>query len=225
LCRRQTVEALIDAELVSDVADIFFLSASDLLTLPLFKEKKATNLLKAIDKARSTPIGRFLFALGIRHVGRETADLLASRVTWNEAEVTPSRLGEVLQHMSKEDLLAIDGIGAVVAESIHSWCSEPDHRSLLHKMDNGGVMLRAPSASASPQIFAGMTFVLTGTLPTLGREEAKEKIKERGGKVSGSVSKKTSYLLAGSEAGSKLDDAKALGVKVIDETEFQTMIR
>ncbi|MEQ1849150.1 MAG: NAD-dependent DNA ligase LigA [Candidatus Peribacteraceae bacterium] len=220
----ETVEALIVAGLVSDAADIFFLRDVDLLTLPLFKEKKVANLLSALDKARTAPIGRFLFALGIRHVGRETADLLASRIEWKGKTLSPTSLGETLQKRTTEDLYAIDGIGEVVAESIVEWFSDPDHRSLLHKLENGKMTLNAPESSAAPQIFAGLTFVLTGTLPTLGREEAKEMIKARGGKVSGSVSKKTSYVVAGSEAGSKLDDAKALGVTVIDEEEFKKRI-
>lgn len=220
----ETVEALIRANLVSDAGDIFFLTEHDLLKLPLFKEKKVENLMQSIDRARSVPIGRFLFALGIRHVGRETADLLASRLPWKRKKLTPSEFGDVLHRLSEEDLFTIDGVGEVMAESLMEWIRDEDHRSLLHKMENGGLMLMAPETSAAKQIFSGMTFVLTGTLPTMGREDAKEMIKARGGKVSSSVSKKTSYVLAGADPGSKLDDASTLGVTIIDEKEFRKMM-
>lgn len=220
----ETVEALIEAGLVSDAGDIFFLQEADLLRLPLFKEKKATNLLASIERARTMEIGRFLFALGIRHVGRETADLLAARLPWKKKKLTPSEFGEVLHALSEEDLFTIDGVGEVMARSLLEWISDADHRSLLHKMDNGGLVLTAPEASAAKQIFAGQIFVLTGTLPTLGREDAKKMIKERGGKVSSAVSKKTNYVLAGADPGSKYEDAQKLGVKIIDETDFRKMI-
>jgi DNA ligase (NAD+) len=126
--------------------------------------------------------------------------------------------------MTVEELWSVDGVGEVVAQSIKEWADDDDNRSLLHKMENGGVVCQLPTQSGVEQIFAGKTFVLTGTLPTLGREEAKTMMKERGAKVSSSVSKKTDYVLAGTEAGSKLDDAKTLGVKVIDEAEFRKMI-
>lgn len=221
----ETVEALIAAGLVSDAGDMYFLKETDLLNLPLFKEKKTQNLLDAIERGRHLPLGRFLFALGIRHVGRETADLLATRMRWTKNKhLSPSVFGEVLQEQSEESLLAIDGVGAVVARSIMEWIGDEDHSSLLHKFENGGVQLDVPVSSSTPQTLTGKIFVLTGTLPTLGREEAKEMIKARGGKVSSSVSKKTSFVLAGGDPGSKLDDAEKLGVKVIDETEFKKVI-
>lgn len=221
----ETVDTLIDAGLVSDVSDIFFLSEADLLKLPLFKEKKAENLLTAIEKARAIPLERFLFGLGIRHVGRETAELLARRIDWKSKakSITPVHIGDVLGKTTADELFAIDGIGEAVAESLSTWMADDDHRQLLHKLENGGVKCILPESSALPQIFEGMTFVLTGTLPSLGREQAKTMIKDRGGKVSGSVSKKTNYVLLGSDAGSKLDDAVKLGVKTISEAEFLKM--
>jgi DNA ligase (NAD+) len=221
----ETVDALIEAGLISDQADIFFLSESELLRLPLFKEKKAGNLLSAIEKAKKNPLERFLFGLGIRHVGRETAELLARRIDWHakNESITPVQMGDVFKHLTTEQLYAMDGVGEVVATSLLSWMHDDDNRQLLHKMENGGVMLLMPQASNVPQIFVGMTFVLTGTLPTLGREQAKEMIKERGGKVSGSVSKKTTYVLLGADAGSKLDDAVKLGIPTLDEAAFQAL--
>jgi DNA ligase (NAD+) len=221
----ETVAALIEADLVSDAADIFFLTESELLTLPFFKEKKAANLLAAIERARNIPLERFLFGLGIRHVGRETADVLARLLPWGAEEtMSPVQIGDTWHRMTVEELWSVDGVGEVVAQSIKEWADDDDNRSLLHKMENGGVVCQLPTQSGVEQIFAGKTFVLTGTLPTLGREEAKTMMKERGAKVSSSVSKKTDYVLAGTEAGSKLDDAKTLGVKVIDEAEFRKMI-
>ncbi len=221
----ETVDTLIEAGLVSDYGDIFFLGESDLLKLPLFKEKKAENLLAAIEKARTIPLERFLFGLGIRHVGRETAELLARRIDWktDKGSITPVHIGDILGKTTTDALFAIDGIGEAVAESLSVWMADDDHRQLLHKISNGGVHCVLPAGSALPQIFEGKTFVLTGTLPTLGREEAKAMVKDRGGKVSGSVSKKTTYVLLGADAGSKLDDAVKLGVQTISEDEFKNM--
>ncbi len=222
----ETVEALITANLISDTGDIFFLTENDLMMLPLFKEKKTANLLAKIDAARKTPLERFLFALGIRHIGRETAELLSKRLDWekNAETLTPSEVATTLQSIGEEELLSIDGVGAVLARALKEWIDDEDNRALLHKLENGGLRLTVSTQGTIPQIFTDKIFVLTGTLPTLGREEAKAMIKDRGGKVSSAVSKKTNYVLAGSEAGSKLDDAKALGVAVIDQEEFLKMI-
>jgi DNA ligase (NAD+) len=138
--------------------------------------------------------------------------------------MTPLDVQETLQQQTAESLSGIDGIGTVVAESLKEWIDHPEHRALLRKFADGGVVCMLPQQSSLEQIFAGQTFVLTGTLPTLSRDEAKEMIKARGGKVSGSVSKKTDYVLAGEDAGSKLDDAQKLNVKIIDEAEFKGMI-
>lgn len=223
---KETIEELIARGLVADAADIFTLTADDLLGLPLFKEKKTENVLQAIDRARRVPLERFLFALGIRHVGRETADVLARCLPWNTADgvLAPTDIGDVLQAQTEEDLAAINGIGTVVAGSLLSWIRVPAHRTLLKKLETGGVRALLPKRSAVAPVFQGKTFVLTGTLPTLGREEAKEMIKDRGGKVSGSVSKKTDYVLAGEDPGSKLSDAQTLGVAIIDEEGFRKLL-
>ncbi len=223
----ETIEALISANLVSDPGDLFFLTGQDFLGLPLFKEKKAEKAMLSIENAKQIPLERFLFALGIRHVGRENADLLARRVDWGQVKdgyITPDDVSRVLHALQPEALLAIDGVGEAVVTTLQEWIADADNRALLHKMSNGGVRLQLPVASTVAQTMTGMVFVLTGTLPTLGRDEAKQMIKDRGGKVSGSVSKKTNYVLAGEEAGSKLDDAKKLGVNVIDEAEFRKML-
>lgn len=222
----ETVELLVTAGLITDTGDIFFLKAQDLLTLPLFKEKKTENLLEAIEKARKSPLERFLFALGIRHIGRETAELLSRRISWDDtgaADISPARIGHILSKLSGDELFKIDGIGQAVASSLAEWMQEPDNRALLHKMENGGVRCVLPQSSGIAQIFEGKTFVITGTLPTLGREDAKAMIKDRGGKVSSAVSKKTDFLLLGADAGSKLDDAVKFGTKTVSEEEFRTM--
>ncbi len=248
----ETVELLIAEGLISDPADVFFLAFEDLVALPLFKEKKSDNLLEALEKAKNVPLDRFLFALGIRHVGRETAELLARRLQWphhtmtrkerdsmrmqtslfgettgNEATlhaITPDDVAKTLKNATAEELAAIDGVGGAVAESIALWIGDEDNRALLHKFGNAGVLALQPEGSHAPQIFAGKTFVITGTLPRLSREEAKKMIKERGGKVSSSVSKKTDYLLLGAEPGSKLEEAKKAGTTILSEEDFQALL-
>jgi DNA ligase (NAD+) len=248
---QETVELLLEAGLIADSADIFFLTADDLMTLPLFKEKKTENLMSSIQKAKRVPLERFLYALGIRHVGRETAELLAKNIAWpmseikleeSETRLQPSLFGgearavtlhaisiaaieETLSSVGEDVIASIHGIGDVVAHELCAWIAHKEHKALLQKFEKGGVVCLQPERSTLTQIFAGMIFVLTGTLPTLSRDEAKEMIKERGGKVSGSVSKKTNYVLAGDDAGSKLDDAKTLGVTVIDEAAFQILLQ
>ncbi len=247
----ETVDVFLDSGLVSDPADVFYLQAEDLLKLPLFKEKKTENLLTSIEKARHIALDRFLFGLGIRHIGRETAEILARRIEWPKRKLTVEEkkatkvqsslfgsetekitlegitIGDIektLKHLKEDSLASIDGIGPVVAHAVMEWIHDEDNRSLLHKFENGGVIALQEKGTHAKQIFAGKVFVLTGTLPTLAREEAKKMIKERGGKVSSSVSKKTDYLLFGDDAGSKYDDAKKLNIKMIEEEEFKKMI-
>ncbi len=224
----ETIEALIAAGLVSDYGDLYFLTEQDFLSLPLFKEKKTQNALQNIERSKHIGLGRFLFALGIRHIGRETADLLAMRIDWkqsgNDKVLLPGSIGQTLLDIPHEQLECIDGIGDAVVQSLRAWVADDDHRALLHKLENGGVRCELPQSSALEQVFAGKTFVITGTLPTIGREDTKEMIKSRGGKVSSSVSKKTSYLLLGAEPGSKHGDAMTLGVPMINEEDFRKLL-
>lgn len=247
---KETVELLLEAGLIQNSADIFFLTPEDLLTLPLFKEKKTENIMSAIEKAKRIPLDRFLYALGIRHVGRETAELLAKNIAWpveevnvdeKETRLQPSLFGgeatrvsmhaipvkaieKTLSDTDEETIASIHGIGDVVAHEVVEWISKKEHKELLHKFEQAGIVCLQPERSNLKQVFTDLTFVLTGTLPSLSREEAKEMIKERGGKVSGSVSKKTDYVLAGSDAGSKLADARSIGVAIIDEDTFKSML-
>jgi DNA ligase (NAD+) len=247
----ETVEELLARGVITDSADIFTLTAEDLLQLPLFKEKKTENLLSSIEKARRVPIERFLFALGIRHVGRETAEVLAKKINWPVSDVETGERAPVglqpdlfggsskvkikaisiddirttLKELSVESLSSLEGIGEVVAESVHEWIRHKEHEQLLKKFEKAGVVCLQPERANVKQIFGGQTFVLTGTLPTLSREEAKQIIKDRGGKVASSVSKKTDYVIAGEDAGSKYDEAQKLNVKIIDEAAFKRMVK
>jgi DNA ligase (NAD+) len=248
---KETIDELLSQELVSDAADIFFLSYAELIELPLFKEKKTEKVLSAIENVRQIPLDRFLYSLGIRHIGRETAEILAKRIEWPKTDITieagssshtqvslfdaaaeekvihgisMADIAITLQELDSDTLGSIDGIGGVVAQSLLSWISKEDNRSLLHKFENAGVVALQPEGSHAPQIFTGKVFVITGTLPTLHREDIKTTIKERGGKVSSAVSKKTDYLIAGESPGSKYDKAVDLSVPVLDEAAFTALL-
>ncbi len=212
----QTLKQLMDAGLVRDEADLFRLTLDDLLPLERFAQKKAENLLAGIAAARERPLGRVITALGIEGVGEIMAGTLADHFGSVEA----------LARATVDDLLQIEGVGPTIAEGIVAWFQDEFHRTLIGKLRAAGV--RMESAQGAPvavgDSLAGKTFVLTGTLPTMSREEASALIKAHGGKVAGSVSKKTDYVLAGENAGSKLTKAEELGVPVIDEARLREMI-
>ncbi len=208
------VDQFVDEGLVKHLPDLFELNYDDLITLEGFAEKSVKKLLTAIDQARSPELYRLIFGLGIRHVGEATAKLLAQKF---------KSMGKIA-NATEEALLEIDGIGGEMAKSILEFFNSKEHLEELELLLNRVTPLE-PQASSKAQIFEGKVFVLTGTLPTLGRSEAERIIEDHGGKVSGSVSKKTSYVLAGDEAGSKLEKARTLGVPVISEEEFQSMVK
>lgn len=210
------VDALAEAGRIKTPADLFELTQQDLESLPRMGEKSAMNILASIAKAKATTLGRFIFALGIRHVGEATArDLAAHFGTLSK-----------LESATLEQCLEVSDVGEVVAESITSFFAEPRNREVIRKLVASGVHWPAVSQPAGEPggAVAGKTFVLTGTLPTLSRDEASDKILSAGGKVSGSVSKKTAYVVAGEAAGSKLEKAQKLGVKVIGEAELLAML-
>ncbi|MBU1682826.1 NAD-dependent DNA ligase LigA, partial [Patescibacteria group bacterium] len=245
----KVIEQLIKSKLIEDPADIFTLQYSDLFHLELFKDKKAQNLLDAVEKAKIIPLPRFLFAMGIRYVGEETADLLASHLTLPthsisiEAEQKKNQLTlfeektesekievadieeliKTLKSMSLEELKDIEGIGEKVAESIFEWIGGEKTQRYLEKLQRVGVKLTVGGPKRTEK-FKNLTFVITGTLPSLSRDQAKDLIKFNGGKVSSSVSKNTNYLLAGSSPGSKFEMANKMGIKIIDEIEFLRML-
>jgi len=208
-------DTLVEKGWVRSLADIYRLRRDDLLTLGKSVEKSTDNLLAAIEASKHAELWRVINGLGITHVGAAAAKDLAQRFGSLEA----------LTEASREELLAIEGIGETMADAIRAHFNEPRNRALVSRLLTLGVAPKAPArpaAGAAP--FADKTFVLTGTLPSLTREEATARIEAAGGRVSGSVSRKTSYVLAGDEAGSKLDKAKALGVAVIDEAAFRQML-
>lgn len=211
---KMQVAQLLEAGLLNNPADFYRLAAEQLLPLERMAEKSVANMLAAIAASKTRPLDRFLFALGIRHVGRETATLLAEHFGSLDA----------LQAASVEALAAIHGVGEQMALSIKAFFERPDAQQLLAELAELGVTPVPPAANTGPLLevpeLAGKTVVLTGTLPTLSREQAADKIRRAGGKVSGSVSKKTDWVLAGEAAGSKLAKAEELGVPVIDEATF-----
>lgn len=214
----KVVDQLVDNRLLVSVADIYELyqHREALVALERWGEKKVDNLLAAVEKSKEQPFARVLYAVGIRFVGEETAKLLAAHF----ADI------HELKDATAERLMAINGIGERMADSIVQFMQDATSRALLHRLELAGVRMVSDSMAAAPasDALAGATFVLTGTLPTMTRDQARALIESHGGKVSGSVSKKTSYVLAGEEAGSKLDKARELGVAVLSEQELLAML-
>lgn len=211
---KEQVKLFLENGLITDFADIFTIEKGDLLVLPRYAETSATNLVDAINTARRVPLARLLVGLSIPHVGEETAILLANSFgTLDKLRSSP------------EDMLAaIDGIGPIVAKSIRNWFDNAENKKELELLLKQITVEEAKRQSNKATKLAGKIFVLTGTLSSLSRDEAKDMIRAAGGKASSSVSKKTDYVVAGAEAGSKLDEARELGVKVIDEGEFLEMV-
>ncbi|HUQ41014.1 MAG TPA: NAD-dependent DNA ligase LigA [Candidatus Limnocylindrales bacterium] len=222
------VSQLQDRGLVKDPADIFFLTKEQILGLDRFAEKSAANIYERIQAARRRPLSRVINALGIPHVGWTTSEDLARWLAPKlPAEPTFADVLRLLRDASAEDLQAIDGIGAVVAKSIEEHLRDPDEQAFLERLASAGIAVIPPVVAAkdTSSAFAGKTIVFTGTLERRSREEAEALVKSLGAKVTGSVSKKTDFVVAGPAAGSKLDKARQLGVKVIDEATFDAMLR
>lgn len=208
------MEQLVDANLVHDPADLYKLSLSDWANLERMGEKSAHNKIEALEKSKSTTLPRFLYALGIREVGEATARNLAQHFKTLEA----------VMHASEDQLLEVTDVGPVVASHVVHFFAQPHNLSVIDKLIKAGIHWPAiKSVDKGP--LAGKTFVITGTLPTMSREEAKELLESYGATVSGSVSKQTDYLLAGEKAGSKLVKAQSLGVTVIDEEAMKNLIK
>ena len=209
------VAQLVQGGLVRDVAELYQLTEGDLLQLERMGEKSAQNFLAAIETSKSRDLWRMLFGLGILHVGAGVAKTLARSF----------KSLDDLARASFEQLNAVEDIGEVIARNVLEWFKDSRNRKLIERLRDAGLNFHSSlyQESAATGVFAGKTFVLTGTLPTMTREEATAKIESLGGKVSGSVSKKTDYVLAGEDAGSKLEKAQKLAVPVIDEKEFKRM--
>lgn len=215
-CGPSVINALLDAGLVRDAADLYSLRKDDLLKLERMGEKSADNLLAALAESKKNELDKLLFALGIRHVGAKVARILA----------TEFGSMEKLQQAQPEELAQIRDIGDKIAESVVTWLNVPANIDLVERLAAAGLtMTFTPPASQEDNPFFGKTLVFTGTMPTLGRAEAKTMAQDVGAKVSGSVSKKTDYVIAGAEAGIKLEKAQQLGVTVIDEAEFLRLLK
>jgi DNA ligase (NAD+) len=209
----QTVLAMLDLGLVEDAGDLFFLGADDLAKMPQFKDKSIKNLLGAIDAAKDRPIDRLLFGLGIRHVGVTAARNLCDHFGSIDA----------IEQASTEELAAVEGVGQVIAESLFGALRRPAMVALLAKLRRAGVRMREERRARDGHL-AGLTFVITGTLASMSREAAGERILEKGGKVTNSISKKTSYLVVGADAGTKLEKAQKAGVAILDEAAFLALL-
>lgn len=208
------VEQLVGNKLVKDFADIYYLTKEDLLKLELYKDKKAQNLLKAIEKSKPQPLSRLLFALGIRHVGEKAAYVLADRFIAIEKIIAAE----------KDDFDAIHEIGSVMAQSIAAFFRQDSTRKLVAKLKKAGLRMTEPKKAAGELILSGKTFVFTGELETFSRQEAERLVRELGGNASSSVSANTDFVVTGANPGSKYDKAKKLGVKIITEKAFKEMV-
>ncbi len=208
------IQQLVSAGLVRDVSDLYKLTEGDLVPLERFAEKSAQNIVNAVQGSRQPPFWRLINALGIRYVGEATAQVLAQHF----------KNLEDLMKASKEDLLQVEGVGEQVAASMREYFDNPRNREIIRKLREAGVQERPPEERAAGPL-AGKTFVFTGGLPNLSREEAKALVTARGGKVSSSVSAKTDYVVAGADPGSKYAKAVELGVTILDEAAFEELIR
>jgi DNA ligase (NAD+) len=208
------IAALLEAALVKDVSSLYELTLEKLMKLPRMGEKSAQNILAAIDRSRKTTLRRFLFALGIRQVGEVTAKALAQT------------FGDVRKFytLSASDLQAVRDVGPEVATSIHEFFQQEPNRALIERLLAAGVVPEPEKAPETGGVFSNKTVVLTGGLSAMSRDDAKAEIEKRGGRIAGSVSKKTDLVIAGTDAGSKLAKAKELNLKVIDEAEFLKLI-
>ncbi|MBE6687217.1 MAG: NAD-dependent DNA ligase LigA [Ruminococcaceae bacterium] len=209
------VEALYNAELIRDVSDLYYLNARDIENIERMGETSAKNLIEAVENSKTRGLDNLLYALGIRQIGKKAAQSVAKKFNNIDDYYT----------LSVEDLCSIDDIGSISAQNIVNYFSHEKTKEIIERLKNAGVVTVYEGQENQSNRFEGMAFVLTGTLPTMTRNEASDIIIANGGKVSGSVSKKTSFVLAGEEAGSKLTKAQSLGVRIISEEEFLEMVK
>jgi len=223
------IDLLLDQNLIKDASDIFTLKKGDLEELPRLGEKSADNLIKAIEAKKKISLAKFIFALGVRHVGEETGILLATRIGMNNVRINQNNFIKAMQLLGVERLSEVDGVGPVMAESIVDWFQNDKNIRLVENLFKNGVVIDdvTPTfrSDRSENKLSGQKFVLTGTLSNMERETAKEKIRALGGEISETVSKNTDYVVAGENPGSKLEKAKKLGVKILEEREFLNLIK
>ncbi len=209
------IAQLVDRELVSNIADLYDLTIEQLLTLERMGKKSAEKALDAINTSKTKPWSRVLYGLGIRHVGSSNAQLLTDRFS----------SVELLADADPDAIAQIYGVGIEIAQAVHQWFLVPSNQNLIIRLQNAG--LQFTGIATKPPINSalnGKTFVITGTLPNLKRDDAKRLVQESGGKITDTVSKKTNYLIVGADAGSKLEKATSLGIKCLDEAEFLELI-
>lgn len=208
------IETFVNEGMIAKTYDIYNLDFNKILSLEGFKETSANNIINSVNNSKNNDLSKLIFALGIRHIGAKAGKLLADYF----------KDIDLVMNASVDDILQIDGFGKIMAESVVEFFSSDSTKELIEKLKEAGVNMKSTNVVEDTR-FSGMTFVLTGTLPTLKRAEASKIIESFGGKTSSSVSKKTTYVLAGEEAGSKLDKANKLGVQIISEEEFKEMIK
>jgi len=208
------VDQLVERGLVKDIAALYCLTKDDFLKLERLADKSASNLLAAIERSKRTTLPRLLYALGIRHVGTHVAQVLA----WHYPRL------EDLQGASYEDLQAIHEIGPRIAQSLVAFFADPGNRAVLQTLVRGGIHIAAGTPKPRSQAWHGKTFVFTGALQSFSREEAKRLVEAYGGRVVASVSRHTTYVVAGEDTGSKLDRARQLGITVLSEEEFKSLL-
>jgi len=219
------LDKLSDEGFITDFSDIFSLTEGDLVPIERFAEKSAENLVNAIKESKEISLERFLYSLGILHIGEETAIDLAKYLAQKNKIEDSVDLLHALKKETKESLEEIEDVGPRMAESIIHFANDKHSEAFLQKLKSAGIIIKSPKISHKKQILKGKTVVLTGELSSMTRDEAKERVRELGGSASGSVSKNTDFVVAGENAGSKYDKAKSLGVKIISEEEFIKLIK
>ena len=219
------IDQLMDTALIHDAADLFTLKKEDLLNLERFAEKSAENALNAIKDKKQVPLDKFVYSLGINHVGEETAFVLAKKFSSKGGPASGWKKLENIGKATLEELTSVPNIGPIVAQSIFDWFQRSYNKNLLKKFEKAGIEILIERVSAKSEKLAGKTFVLTGTLETLGRDEAKDRIRKLGGDVSSSVSKETDHVVVGAEPGSKYEKAKRLKINILTEKEFIAMLK
>lgn len=215
VCGENIIQQLLDKNLINNIADIYELNFEDIASLKKNGKKFAQNLIDSINKSKENDLYRLITALGIRHVGGKASKVLARKY----------KTMENLQNANFEQLSQINDIGKVMANSIIEFFMQEQTKDLIEKLKNAGVNMNCLEEESDDKRFEGKTFVLTGSLELFTRKEAEDIIEKLGGKTSSSVSKKTDYVLAGEDAGSKLTKAQSLGINIISETDFKEMIK
>jgi DNA ligase (NAD+) len=221
------LDQLMDSGLVDSPTDLFELTQGDLLPLERFADKSAENLIKSINNHKKIALAKFIYALGIIHVGEETAIILAQKAVNKSKKsiLSISDFLEIIRHFSLDEIQRIKDIGPIVGQSIYQYFKDEKNIRFLERLDDLGIMIEAPKKIVADKNFLGKVFVLTGELESLSRDQAKEKIRFKGGDVASSVSKNTDYVVAGKSPGSKYKTALKIGVKIINEQEFLNLMK